>query len=52
MNLTKKGERACAYPGCARPVTDEDDCSGCGYFVCEVHCVNSGVMGRHDVTEH
>lgn len=52
MRLTEKGEKACAYPGCRAAVNEDDHCSGCDYYVCEVHSPNAGVMGRHDVVEH
>lgn len=52
MSLTKPGEKRCAFPDCPRPVEDDDECCGCGYFICEFHSANPGVMGKHDVTEH
>ena len=52
MELTKRGEKRCAYPHCNLPVDDDDKCSGCGFYICEKHCANAGVMGRHDVVEH
>lgn len=51
MELTKKNEKRCAYPGCTVTVTDDDHCAGCEYYICEAHCPNNP-WGHHDVVEH
>lgn len=51
-DLTKKGEKRCAKPGCTNAVTADDECFGCGFFICE-HCVKYNPMGHgHDVVDH
>ncbi len=53
MKLSQKGEKCCAYPDCRRPVTDDDHCAGCDYYVCETHSTNPNADGfGHDVVEH
>lgn len=49
--LTKKGEKACAFPGCKKPVSDDDECFGCGYYICEDHS-DVDVYGQHDPVDH
>jgi len=53
MNLTKPGEKACAFPGCKNPVTPDHHCAGCDFYICETHDTNFELMGHgHDVVEH
>lgn len=53
MNLTKPGEKACAFPGCKTPVTPDDHCAGCNFYVCDAHSSNINAGGHgHDVVEH
>lgn len=49
--LTKKGEKRCAKPGCKNEVTDDHECFGCGFFICEP-CDLNHPMGPHDVIDH